>query len=104
MFALERHELDEQSEHGKDGAEADDEQDGDAALALDARFALDALDLGPRHLDADEQEIEPAAGVPAGEDARDHVLDRRQQADSQADAERDEETDLRSGVPDDVSP
>ena len=78
MLALERHELSEQSEQGEERAEDDDEQDGDAALALDARLALDAFDLSARHLDGDQDEIEPAAGIPAGEDAGNHSLDRRE--------------------------
>ncbi len=49
-------------------------------------------------------EIEPAAGVPAGEDARDPVLDGREEADEQADRKRDQESDLRPGVPCDTGP
>ena len=69
-----------------------------------ADLALDAFDLGARHLDGDKQEIEPAARVPAGKDARDQILDRHEQEDGDADGESDEKTDLRAEMACDPRP
>ena len=49
-------------------------------------------------------EIEPAARVPAGEDARDQILDRHEEEDREADGKSDEKADLRAGMPRDPLP
>jgi len=104
VLALDRHELGEQREYSEDRAEDDDNEDDEAALPLQRRLPLDALDLGARHLDGDKREIEPPARVPAGKNARDKILDRHEQEDGYADSESDEKTDLRAEMARDPRP
>src|SRR5512144_1430972 len=101
MLALERHELNEQSKKREHRAEDHDEQHGDAAFALDACLALDALDFRSRHLDGYQDEIEKAADIPARQDTWNPILDGGKERDGHADEEREHETLLRSDVPDD---
>jgi hypothetical protein len=81
VLALQRGNLCEQREQGEERAQGDSDQHGDAASPLDPRLPSDAVDFGPPHLDADQQQIEPTAYVPAGENTGDGLVDRDGESD-----------------------
>lgn len=71
---------------------------------LDAHLAFDAFDLGLPHLNDDQHQKEPAAGVPPGENARNGALERHDERDGDTEGERDEEPRLRPAMPHEPGP